>query len=206
MKRVIAYIDGFNLYHGLRDQHWQRFYWLNVWKLAESLIPPDSFLSSVNYYTAVVVPPKHDPDKQKRQTTYIDALRTLPNVQVVLGHYLKKQITCNFCSGSWTSYEEKCTDVNIACQMLIDSYENRYDILLLISADGDLKKPLSCIHESFSDKRIVVAFPPRRDSAELRRLAHSCLHVDRTNLNRSLFPDKVVTTCGFVLHRPTTWR
>ena len=28
MNRVIAYIDGYNLYHGLREQGWKRFYWL----------------------------------------------------------------------------------------------------------------------------------------------------------------------------------
>jgi hypothetical protein len=26
MDRVIAYVDGYNLYHGLRASNWQRFY------------------------------------------------------------------------------------------------------------------------------------------------------------------------------------
>lgn len=29
-QRVIAYIDGFNLYFGLKAAKWKRFYWLNL--------------------------------------------------------------------------------------------------------------------------------------------------------------------------------
>jgi hypothetical protein len=28
--RVIAYIDGFNLYYGIRSKHRQRFKWLDI--------------------------------------------------------------------------------------------------------------------------------------------------------------------------------
>ena len=35
MNRVIAYIDGYNLYHGLREQNWKRFYWLNLQRLSD---------------------------------------------------------------------------------------------------------------------------------------------------------------------------
>jgi len=30
MDRVITYIDGFNLYFGLKSKDWQRYYWLNL--------------------------------------------------------------------------------------------------------------------------------------------------------------------------------
>jgi len=43
MDRVIAYIDGYNLYYGLREQGWKRYYWLNLQKLAGQFlrqVPP----------------------------------------------------------------------------------------------------------------------------------------------------------------------
>ena len=40
MPRVIAYIDGFNLYFGLKSQGWQRYFWLNVQSLATNLLKP----------------------------------------------------------------------------------------------------------------------------------------------------------------------
>ena len=30
VERVIAYVDGFNLYFGLKSKGWQRYYWLDV--------------------------------------------------------------------------------------------------------------------------------------------------------------------------------
>jgi hypothetical protein len=39
-QRVIAYIDGFNLYFGLRESGLRRCYWLNLPALAESLLRP----------------------------------------------------------------------------------------------------------------------------------------------------------------------
>jgi len=34
MDRVIAYVDGFNLYFGLKSKGWRRYYWLNPRALA----------------------------------------------------------------------------------------------------------------------------------------------------------------------------
>ena len=53
-KRVIAYIDGFNLYFGLKDKGWQRYYWLDVTRLAENILEPNSVLMGVKYFTARV--------------------------------------------------------------------------------------------------------------------------------------------------------
>ena len=41
-KRVLAYVDGFNLYFGLKDSGWQRYYWLNIQKPAENRLIPSS--------------------------------------------------------------------------------------------------------------------------------------------------------------------
>lgn len=38
--RVSVYIDGFNLYFGLKATGLQRFYWVDVKKLSQSLLPP----------------------------------------------------------------------------------------------------------------------------------------------------------------------
>ena len=29
MERIVAYIDGFNLYYGMKEKGWKYFYWLN---------------------------------------------------------------------------------------------------------------------------------------------------------------------------------
>jgi len=65
--RVIAYIDGFNLYYGLREQGWQRYYWLNVQELARNLLKPHQELLFIKYFTSLVSPTLQDPYKNKRQ-------------------------------------------------------------------------------------------------------------------------------------------
>lgn len=64
MERVIAYIDGFNFYFGLKSKGWQRYYWLNLQELARSLLLPSQRLASTKYFTARISAP---PDKQRRQ-------------------------------------------------------------------------------------------------------------------------------------------
>jgi len=38
--RVIAYIDGFNLYFGLKSKGWKRYYWLDLSELCLRLLKP----------------------------------------------------------------------------------------------------------------------------------------------------------------------
>jgi len=38
MQRVIAYVDGYNLYHGLREKGWKWFYWLNIQAMVQNLL------------------------------------------------------------------------------------------------------------------------------------------------------------------------
>ena len=40
MSRVIVYIDGFNLYFALRSKDWRKYYWLDLARLAQTLIKP----------------------------------------------------------------------------------------------------------------------------------------------------------------------
>ena len=54
MQRVIAYIDGFNLYYGLRAAGWRRYYRLDLRRLAENLLRPGQTLATVRYFSARV--------------------------------------------------------------------------------------------------------------------------------------------------------
>lgn len=47
MSRVIVYIDGFNLYFGLKDAGFKRFYWLDLVALATAFVRSGSILEHV---------------------------------------------------------------------------------------------------------------------------------------------------------------
>lgn len=135
MQRVITYVDGFNLYYGLRSKSWRRYYWLNLRELSLRLLKPDQHLVCVKYFTARI---SYPPDKVDRQNSYIEALETLPDLYIFYGKYQVNPQICPSCGATSYIPGEKMTDVNIAVEMLTDVYQNLFDTAILISADSDL--------------------------------------------------------------------
>jgi uncharacterized LabA/DUF88 family protein len=206
MTKVNAYVDGFNLYFGLKSKGWKRYYWLNIQKLIQNLLKPDQVLNFTKYFTARITKTVENPEKHKRQKIYLEALCTLDNFQIIYGHYLPKERSCKKCNWSWTTYEEKMTDVNIAVELIKDTFHNSFDTAILISGDSDLVGPINTIHNLFPSKRIVVAFPPDRHSKHLKKVGDANFTISRKKLADSIFEDKVLKSDGYLLHRPDKWR
>jgi len=206
MQRTIAYIDGFNLHFGLKSKGWRKYYWLNIHLLIQNLLKQTQLLIQTKYFTSLISSPRRNPDKGKRQLTYLEALQTQSSFEIIYGHYLIKPQNCNRCQARWTSHEEKMTDVNIAVELLSDAFQDKFDTALLISADSDLSSPIERVSTLFPRKRIVIAFPPGRESAHLKKLASAYFTIGRRNIAKSQFPDKIKKNDGFVLKRPIQWQ
>jgi uncharacterized LabA/DUF88 family protein len=202
--RVAAYVDGFNLYFGLKDAGFKRFYWLDVVALSRTLLKPEQQLVTTHYFTARIRNNGRNITDQKRQNTYLEAL-ALQGAQCQFGHYLEKTRECRRCHSTWMDYEEKMTDVNIAIQLLSDAFDSIFDVALVISGDSDLTMPIRRVRQRFPGKRVIVAFPPRRHSSELKRWATGYLSIGEDKLRASQLPDSLAKPDGFVLTRPTTW-
>lgn len=203
LQRVIIYIDGYNLYFGLREKGWKNYYWLNIQKLSENILTKEQELIEVKYFTSRISFP---PDKVKRQGTFIEAIETLPKVKIYYGNYQSNKSVCTKCGNISMIPSEKMTDVNIAVELLSDAYENKFDTAILVSADSDLIAPIKTIHRLFKEKRIVVAFPPARHSFALKEIASASFTIGRKKLADSLFPDEVKKSDGYILKRPTRWK
>jgi uncharacterized LabA/DUF88 family protein len=203
MTRVITYIDGFNLYFGLKSQQWERYLWLDVQALSQNLLRPDQTLVHTKYFTARISSP---PDKVKRQSTYIDAIGTLQSTTVRYGHYLTTPRTCRNCGFVYNAPQEKMTDVNIAVELLQDAFLDAFDTAILISADSDLIAPVAAVKRLFPSKRVIVACPPGRSSVDLCKAAHAYFKIGHGSIKKSQFPDEVATASAFVLRRPASWK
>jgi len=212
-ERVISYIDGFNLYFGLRDSNFRRYLWLDVHALSKRLLLPHQVLGQTKYFTARISGSKPSDHvqyakeknaKRKRQATYLDALESIPQLLTFEGRYYDNIIACNKCGKTWNSQEEKMTDVNIATEMLTDAFGDQFDTALLISGDSDLVPPVRKIVEVFPAKRIIVAFPPSRNSTELANSASGQFYIAKGHLKKSQLPDSI-DTGSFVLKRPSPW-
>ncbi len=203
MERVIAYVDGYNLYYGLREMGWRHLYWLNIQVMVKQLLRPNQELAATKYFTTIV---KRPIEKNKRQMVFLEALQTLRDFQIFYGHFLSDTVTCNNCGHTYETHHEKMTDVNIAVELMSDAYQDRFDVALLVTADSDLIAPVRTVHRLFNEKKVVIAFPPSRSSAALKSTANRIIHIDRNTLAKSIFPDRVVKPNGYVLQRPATWR
>jgi uncharacterized LabA/DUF88 family protein len=202
-ERVIAYIDGYNLYFGLKAAGWQRYLWLNLPLLAKNLLKPNQNLVFTKYFTSMVTYPE---DKLRRQTLFIDALRTQDNFEIFFGQFQTNPRLCRNCGNKEYVPQEKMTDVNIAVEMMKDAYQNAFDTALLISGDGDLTAPLVAIKDLFPEKRIIVAFPPQRKSYRLQEQSHGHFIIGRNNFAKSVFPNEIKTSKGHILKCPDGWR
>lgn len=200
-ERVVVYVDGFNLYFGMIDAGFNNCKWLNLKLLVENLLNQNQVLVEVKYFTSSV---SNNPDKQKRQITYIEVLENV-GVKIYYGNYQTNHVECRRCKNIWPTYNEKMTDVNIATQILIDAYQDKYDMAMLISGDSDLVPPIKSVHDIFKNKRVFVAFPPKRHNQSVSIVAKGSLTIGRKKLVDSQFNDEVVKKSGYILKKPTEW-
>ncbi len=204
-QRVAVYVDGLNLYYGLKSRRWRRYYWLDLRRLAERLLRPGQQLAIVRYFTARFEPQADDPDQHVRQDTYLRALETLPDLTIQYGQHLPKNVTCQCCGTTWKTFEEKMTDVNIAVALLRDATQDVFDTAIVISADSDLTGPLDAVLQGYIGKRVVFAFPPNRNSERLRRHATAAFTLGRKLISDNQFPPQVVNPDGYVINKPSYW-
>ena len=219
-ERAIVYVDGFNLYFGLRaatggeKKLTKRIYWLDIQKLSERIVQSRQ-LVAVKYFTARI---KGNPQKEIRQSAFLDAIHWhCKKVQTIEGRYLLRDMICRRCHRVSTDIacphcktinklpEEKKSDVNIATQMLKDAYENLFDTAYLISADSDLVPPIEVIRSMSPPKRVIVFFPHNRYSVELKNVASNQLFISSAMLRQSYLPDEVQKPNGKIII-PDAWK
>ena len=205
MQRVAVYIDGFNLTYGLIDKGWQRYEWLDVRQLSQNLLRSDQRLVLARYFTARMYPNPNNPGKSRRQDSFLDAIATLPDVYIHYGYHMRKKASCAECGATTWTYEEKMTDVNIAAELLGDAQDNAFDTAIIVSADSDLVGPVNAVLNRYPSKRMIIAFPPKRASKHLKKVATGYFTIGRKKFEDSQLPNQITKPDGYVLTRPSTW-
>lgn len=205
MRKLAVYIDGFNLYHAIKELGKPAYKWLNLYKLAEQLAGQNETIEKVVYFSAYAT---WLPDSYYRHRQYVKALENA-GVEVVMAHFKQKQMTCRNCEVEWISREEKETDVHLALRLLGDAEDCVYDRGMLVTADSDLVPAVRMVKSRHSDKRIVVAAPPRRYAAgrHLRQVADSYFQIGTKKIETSLFPEKIYNSMGNqIATRPVSYK
>ena len=199
--RAAVYVDGCNLFHGMRTAKLRSMYWLDLLSLASGFLKQDQSLVRLVYFTARVVA---DHEKNLRHSIYIDALRARGGIEIMEGNYQLEPFRCRNCHHNRPVPKEKQTDTNIATEIVADAFLNIWDTAFLISGDSDLVPPIKRVKLAFPEKKILVAFPPMRSARELSSAAHGFFHINQAMLGRSQLPEKIEIERA-TLSRPDYW-
>ena len=200
-QRVIAYVDGSNLYFGMIDAGLRHCKWLDVSKLIKGFLHSNQTLISIKFFTSRIT---HNPPKEKRQTTYLEALES-QGVDLIFGSYQAKFMECRQCGHDWILPTEKMTDVNIATHLLMDAHLDAYDTAILISGDSDFVPCIESVNTTFLDKSVVVFFPPGRHNNSVAEVARANQVIGRQKLIDCQLPFTIEKKDGYVLHKPEGW-
>jgi uncharacterized LabA/DUF88 family protein len=188
LKRVIAFIDGFNLYHAINNLKTSHLKWLDLRALTHVFIKPKSEQLNKIYYFAAWANHTNQAS-QERQKDYINALKII-GINPVLGHFKRKNRKCPKCLYKWIGHEEKETDVNIALYLLDLAYQNAFDRAIIISNDSDLTPAIRLIRNRFPNKIITTVAPPNcYHSNELIQASSDKSKIKINHLERCLLPE-----------------
>ncbi|WP_169943924.1 NYN domain-containing protein [Microbispora sp. H11081] len=203
--RVGVYVDGFNLYYGLRSLRGRRYLWLDLRALALRLLRTGQTLTAVRYFTA---PVRGDARALARQQAYEAALES-QGVDVVLGRFQEQRASCRACGVSWRTYQEKQSDVALAAAMVGDVALDLVDMVLLLSADSDLCAAIEAVRRVDARRggktRVVTVFPPGRRSDGLRVASDAWFPLGEALVRQSQLPELVPGRDGARYHRPADW-
>ncbi len=138
-ERIIAYIDGFNLYHAIDALNRPHLKWVDLWALVSSFLRDDQVLTAVNYYSAYAT---WLPEAQGRHRQYTNALQAI-GVTVHISEFRDRAQECFQCGNRWVSHEEKQTDVRMAVDVVSDCLDDKFDMAVVITADSDMSPAVS---------------------------------------------------------------
>jgi uncharacterized LabA/DUF88 family protein len=212
MNRTAFLIDGFNLYHSVREAslalRGASTKWLDIRSLCTSylhVLGGGATLESVHYFSALA---KHleatNPQVTKRHRDLLECLRD-DGVHIELARFKKKTLRCDSCGHAVVRREEKETDVAIAAKLLELLHRDAIDSAVLMSGDTDLAPAVRTAKLLFPIKTIAFAFPYGRKNKELSQIADVAFQITKEQYARHQLPNPYVLRSGRAIAKPTKW-
>jgi uncharacterized LabA/DUF88 family protein len=204
--RTYIYVDGFNLYYGaVRNTAYK---WLDIYKMCQVLLPKNQ-IGRIKYFTARIKPRPTDPHQPHRQNSYLRALSTIPNLEIIYGSFLTSTPTMIEVGSNPPrrvkvyKTEEKGSDVNIAAHMINDGHKGLYNVAVLVTNDSDLVEPMRIIRHELG-LQVGVLNPHSKPSRELQQNATFMKPIRTGVLASCQFPGVLQDASG-IIQKPASW-
>jgi len=194
--------------------------WLNIKLLSQRVLSAQNVIIGVKYYTARVTG-RLDATSPQRQQLYLDALATVPEVSVHMGMFLTSEKFAGLIhppefrprmalATPWPDVvkvlkvEEKGSDVNLACHLLLDAFQGNFDVAAVLSNDSDLVEPIRIVTQVLG-KPVGLLSPVNNPNPQLRAVSSFLRRISPSDLAASQFPSPLTAPDGSVLHKPASW-
>jgi len=185
------------------EPKWKKYYWLDIVKFFESFMMSNQELVAVKYFSA-----RHtNIEKSTRQNAFFQANKENSKFQLILGKYLKKEMTCFKCKNVIRTYEEKESDVRIATQIVADAHKRNCDIAIVVSADSDMITAVELAKEA--NVKVFVYFPPNQFSTNLSIIGSGkpiLLKNYESRFRKAILPSAIMLKNGYNLSIPQKWK
>jgi hypothetical protein len=206
--KTFVYVDGFNLYYGA--VRGTPFKWLDIGKMCRLLLPKHDIVR-IKYFTARVSARPGDADQPTRQQMFLRALRTLPNLDIIYGHFLTNEVRMPLAEpllhgpryAAVVKTEEKGSDVNLATHLLWDGFRSLYEAAVLVTNDSDLLEPLVIVRKELK-RTVGILNPHPYPSRMLLRHASFVKPIRKGVLAASQFPPQLTDAAGTIT-KPLSW-
>jgi uncharacterized LabA/DUF88 family protein len=206
VQRVVGFVDGFNLYHAIKDLSQPHLKWLDIRSLLSSYAAQaNQQVVEVYYFSAYAT---WLTSQYARHRAYVVAL-SATGVTPVLGNFKAKDRHCSHCRHKWVAHEEKETDVNVALYLLNLAYKDAFDLALVVSNDSDLAPAVRMVRAEFPAKRVRILTPPSRFSSKDFANAAGGLgnvrSIKASRIAKHLLPASITDASGAMISRPTEY-
>lgn len=210
--RIACLVDGFNLYHSVRETVEEgeaacNIKWLDLRGLLNSKL--DVFeqtgvvLGPLYYCTAL---PKYKTDGTvDRHAQYIKVLQS-QGFEIVYGQFRDKTVKCGAsCREEYTAHVEKQTDVNIAVKLMEVYKTGDCEGCLIMTGDGDLISAVRTAQLLYPEKLTGVIFPYKRWHRDLSQRVKYRVRLECVDYLNNVLPDPLVLPSGKILKKPSKW-
>ena len=194
LPRAALYVDGFNLYHPIKESGQNHLKWACLWNLGAMLATAEKCeLVKVVFCTAM---PLHLPGSLGRHQIF-NAAQIARGVEVIKGHHVPID----------GGYSEKQSDINVALSLVCDGEDDAYDVAFLLSADSDQIATAKFFRDRLEPKgkTLFAAIPPGKTvPVEYKSLGVPKRQISFVMMERCVMPEQVQGKTGLIT-RPTEY-
>ena len=165
-ERVAIFIDGSNLYHNLK-----RYKIKTTFEDIIKKLETKRDITNIFYYTALLNK-EYNPDGYKKHKKFLEKIKQIPNFNIILCN-LKKIIS----GKGYISFAIKGDDIHLATDLIKGSFQNSYDIAIIVSGDEDFIPAIKVVKEN--NKKVINAFFPKSSSYLLRNCCDSSINLKK---------------------------